>query len=309
MRALTHLPGAPHGVDFADVPEPQPDPSQAVVTVHASSLNFGELAYLAKLIPVGHVLGSDAAGVVKATAADGSGPPRGARVVAFVGSGGWAERVAIATDQLAVVPDGLELADAAALPTAATTALRALRDLGSVLGRRVLVTGASGGVGRFAVQLAARSGAHVVAAVGRPERGAGLLALGASEVVVGLGGVLPVFGVLDNVGGPLLAQAFELLERDGLLQSIGKASLEPSTVDFEAQRLHAIGTRIEAFAAGSHPVGNDLAVLVGLLASGALDPQVGWRGSWQRVHEAADALRERRLTGKAIIEVLADTPR
>ena len=308
MRALTHLPTAPHGVDFADVPEPRPGPSQAVLAVHDSSLNFGELAYLAELKPAGHVPGNDAAGVVEVAAADGSGPPRGARVVAFAGSGGWAERVAVGTDQLAVVPDGLELAAAAVLPTAATTALRALRGLGPVLGRRVLVTGASGGVGRFAVQLAALSGAHVVAAVGRPERGAGLPELGADEVVVGLDGVLPVFGVLDNVGGPMLAHAFALLERDGLLQSIGKASLEPSTVDFEAQRVRATGTRIGAFAAGTHPVGDDLAVLVGLLASGTLDPQIGWRGGWQRVYEAADALRERRLAGKAVIEIPADAP-
>jgi NADPH:quinone reductase len=93
--------------------------------------------------------------------------------------------------------------------------LRALRRLGPVLGRRVLITGASGGVGRFAVQLAARAGAHVVAAVGRPERGAGLAELGAAEVVSGgLARVRdPVCGVIDNVGGQLLADAYALLAR------------------------------------------------------------------------------------------------
>jgi len=106
-----------------------------------------------------------------------------------------------------------------------------------VVGRRVLITGASGGVGRFAVQLAARAGAHVIAAVGSTARGAGLKALGATEVVVGLADVAePVSGVLDNVGGPLLAEAFSLLADGGSLQSIGMASNQPSTIDFEVER-------------------------------------------------------------------------
>ena len=91
----------------------------------------------------------------------------GARVVTFGWAAGWAELRAVDTGELAVLPDGVDHDAAAALPVAGVTALRALRRLGPVLGRRVLITGASGGVGRFAVQLAARAGAHVVAAAGR----------------------------------------------------------------------------------------------------------------------------------------------
>lgn len=306
MRALTHVPTAPHGLAFAEVGEPSPGPAQALVAVHASSINFGELTFMAERRPAGHVPGNDAAGVVLTAAADGSGPPVGTRVVGFAGVGAWAERVAIDTNQLAVLPEDVDAGEAAALPAAATTALRALRGLGPVLGRRVLVTGASGGVGRFAVQLAARAGAHVVAAVGRPERGVGLEELGAAEVVVGLDGVAPVFGVLDNVGGPLLGEAFGLLKRGGLLQSIGHASREPTVVDFEAQRLRVSSTRIEAFGVFTEAFGDDLAILVGLLRAGDLDPQVGWRGDWERVHEAADALRERRLNGKAVLDITSE---
>ncbi|MGI8861045.1 MAG: alcohol dehydrogenase catalytic domain-containing protein, partial [Rubrobacteraceae bacterium] len=159
MRALTHVPTAPHGLAPADVAEPAPGPAQALVEVHASSINFGELTFMAERRPAGHVPGNDAAGVVLTAAADGSGPPAGTRVVGFAGVGAWAERVAIDTDQLAILPDDVDAGEAATLPAAATTALRALRGLGPVLGRRVLVTGASGGVGRFAVQLAAQAGA------------------------------------------------------------------------------------------------------------------------------------------------------
>ncbi|MFX9877847.1 alcohol dehydrogenase, partial [Acinetobacter baumannii] len=82
-------------------------------------------------------------------AADGSGPPAGARVVALVESGGWAERVAVRSHSLAVLPEGVSFEQAACLPVAGVAALRAVRLLGALLGRRVLVSGASGGFGHL----------------------------------------------------------------------------------------------------------------------------------------------------------------
>lgn len=302
MRALVYDPAAPHGLRLGEAPDPVPGPGQALVQVAATSLNFGEVTYLSQNYAPGGVAGWDASGVVVAAAADGSGPEVGTRVVTLGWAGGWAELRAVDTGELAVLPDGVEHGAAAALPVAGVTALRALRRLGPILGRRVLVTGASGGVGRFAVQLAARAGAHVVAAVGRPERGAGLAELGAAEVVAGgLAAVAePVHGVIENVGGSLLADAYGLLAPGGLAVSVGKASLEPTTIDFERVR-HAAG-RIEAFTAGSG-FGPDLAYLASLLAAGELDPQVGWRGGWERAAEAAEALLSRRVAGKAVLDV------
>jgi NADPH:quinone reductase-like Zn-dependent oxidoreductase len=215
-----------------------------------------------------------------------------------------AERRAAHVDDLALVPETLDLGAAAAVPVAGVTALIAVRALGPVLGRRVLVTGASGGVGRMAVQLAARAGAHVIASVGSLERAAGLAELGAAAVVSNLGGVAPVYGVLENVGGELLAQAYALLERDGRLQSIGMASLEPTTIDFERARLRG-GGRIEAFNVFSHggAFGSDLDALLGWAARRELDPQVGWRGSWTRITEGVDALRGRQVRGKVVLDV------
>ena len=309
MRALIYDPEAPSGLRLGRAPEPVALDSQALIEVHAVSLNFGELAYKAEYTPPGAVLGLDAAGIVVQAAADGSGPPPGTRVVSFGWTaGGWAERRAAHTAELAVVPDSVDLGAAAALPAAGVSALRALRRLGSVAGRRVLVTGASGGVGRFAVQLAAQAGAKVIASVGSAARGEGLRELGAYEVVVGLDDVTtPLYGVLDNVGGRQLGQAFALLEDGGCLQSVGMASREPSTIDFERERVKGGRKRIESFVVGDPDLGPafgpDLAYLVELLESNALDPQIGWRGPWERASEAAEALLGRRVSGKAVLDV------
>ena len=112
----------------------------------------------------------------------------------------------------------------------------------------------------------------------------------------------PVYGVLENVGGPLLARSLALVERGGSVQSIGTASREPTTIDFETERRRAGARRVEVFVMGPG-LAADLAYLVSLLEQGALDPQIGWRGSWDRVTDAAGALLERRVRGKAVLDV------
>ncbi|MEV0195044.1 zinc-binding dehydrogenase [Nonomuraea sp. NPDC050691] len=299
MRALTFNPD----LSFAVVPDPVPTPSQALVQVAAFSLNFGEIAFRSADIRPGYVPGWDAAGVVVQAAADGSGPAVGARVVTFGWSGAWAELRAVDTAELAVVPEGVDLGQASALPVAGVTALQAVRRLGPVAGRRVLVTGASGGVGRFAVQLAARAGAHVVASAGSPARAQGLRELGAAEVVIGPENLEGrVYGVLDNVGGRQLAQAFYRLEDDGVAMAIGRAARESTSIDFELAGTRSARGRIENFNVTT-PFGDDLARLVELLATGELVAQVGWRGPWNTAMEAANALLARRVAGKAVLDV------
>jgi NADPH:quinone reductase-like Zn-dependent oxidoreductase len=273
-----------------------------LIAVEATSLNFGELAMRADGSERGAVFGWDAAGVVVRAAADGSGPPAGARVVTFGWDGAWAELRSVDTAELAVVPDSVDLGASSALPVAGVTALQALRRLGSVVGRRVLITGASGGVGRFAIQLAARSGAHVIASVGSLARGEGLSELGATEVVVGIDGVSgKVFGVLDNVGGPQLAKALTLVEEGGSVQWIGRASRTELSLDVTlVEGLN--GCQLEFFLVRT-PFGPHLAYLVDLLSRGELDPQIGWRGSWEYVDEAAYALLDRRVPGKVVLDI------
>jgi NADPH:quinone reductase len=303
MRAVIYDPQARANLRLADVDEPAAAESEAVIQVRATALNFGEVHFIDRMRKPGEVPGWDAAGVVVQAAADGSGPPVGSRVVGFHGAGGWAQRRTVPTENLAILPDSVEFGPAAALPVAGVTALQALRRLGPVVGRRVLITGASGGVGRFAVQLAARAGAHVVAAVGSEARGAGLRDLGAAEVVVGLADITErVFGVLDNVGGQMLAEAFSLVGDGGSAQSIGMASNQPTTIDFEAERLSGAQKSLEPFTVRT-PFGADLGYLVALLAAGEIDPQIGLRSSWNEVSDAATALLDRRVAGKAVLDV------
>src|ERR1700761_2890728 len=131
MKALTFDPNARRGLRFADVAEPQPTAMQALVEVHAISLNFGELTFLEHMHKQGDVPGWDAAGIVVREAADGSGPPRGTRVTTAGWNGAWAERRAVDTSELAPLPDDMDFGVASTLPVAGVTALRALRSLGS----------------------------------------------------------------------------------------------------------------------------------------------------------------------------------
>jgi NADPH2:quinone reductase len=303
MRALIHDPDLPHGLRLGEAPDPRPGPSELLVQLAATSLNFGEVAFLRDHVGAGDVAGWDGAGTVLTPAADGSGPPAGSRVVTFGWAGAWGELRAVDSGELAVLPDGVDFGSAAALPVAGVTALRAVRRLGSVVGRRVLITGASGGVGRFAVQLAARAGANVVASVGSTARAEGLVELGAREIVTDIADVaVPVDFAIDNVGGRLLAELLTHVNPGGSVMSVGMASLEPTTIDFERLRNQVAGVRIEAFVVGPG-FGTDLAYLVSLIESGELEVEIGWRGSWDRVDEAVAALLGRRVRGKAVLEV------
>lgn len=303
MRAIVFDPNAGRNFSFSDVPAPVPEAAdQLLIEVKAISLNSGEVATGDNAEHPGDIPGWDSAGVVLTPAADGSGPPAGTRVVGAGAARAWAQQRLLTSDNVAVIPDSVDFDTAAALPIAGVTALQIVRRLGPVVGRRVLITGASGGVGRLAIQLAARAGAHVIAAVGSPQRGAGLLELGADEVVVGLEGVEPVYGVLEHIGGPLLADALRLLGDGGILIAVGAASEQPTTIDFEAERMTMKRKRIEPFMM-QWPVSADLGYLVELAARGQLDAQVGYRDSWDNLDPAIDALLSRRVAGKVALTV------
>ncbi len=205
MLALVNTPTKQTPVELREVAEPEAAADEAIVAIQAFSLNRGELALL-KGRPEGWRPGQDIAGIVVQPAADGSGPGKGTRVVGLVDNGGWAQRVAVSTARMAVLPDTVSFAAAATLPVAGLTALRTVRLGGALLGRRALITGAAGGVGQFAVQLAALSGAEVTGVVGRAERATGLRERGAAAVITNIQEANGLFDlILESVGGASLA--------------------------------------------------------------------------------------------------------
>ena len=302
IRAVVVDPDAPMGLRLDRVEEPEPGPGQVLIEAHHVSLNRGDLddARSGRVLP-GTVVGRDVAGVVIAAADEG--PVVGTRVVALA-PGAFAQRVVADVDALAVVPDDVDLAAAAALPVAGVAAVQALRagllEI-PIKGARVLITGASGGVGRFAVQLAAYGGAHVIAVISDPARSDELSALGAEETVTDLTQVdAPVDLVLDTVGGPQLVAAWALLAPGGNVQCVGASSGQPAT--FPPDAMVGPAKSLTSFLITA-PVGPDLESLVRLVAAGSLSVPIGWRGPLAKIEEAAAALRERRVAGKAVLDM------
>src|SRR5450755_3754317 len=223
MRAVVNTPGSLAPVELRDVPEPIPGPNEALVAVRAFSLNRGELRSFVNN-EEGWIPGQDISGVVLRAAANGLGPSAGTRIVALTDEFGWAEQVAVPTHRIVPLPDSVSFAQAATLPVAGLTALRCVRLGGALVGRRVMITGAAGGVGTIAIQIAAQSGAHVTAVVGRPERAAGLDHLGARHVAVGIENAPGKFTlILESGGGNSLSEAVRRIEPNGTVVVYGNS--------------------------------------------------------------------------------------
>ena len=288
------------------VPEPTADRDEAVVRVHAISLNRGEVRR-SGMAAAGWRPGWDLAGVVESAAADGQGPAVGTRVVGFLIDGAWAQRVTVPRNALAELPDKVTFSQAATFPVAGLTALQALGKGGPLLGKRVLVTGATGGVGDFAVQLARLAGAHVTASVRRADQVPTVRQLGAHDVVVGdTIAASPKYDVIiESVGGKTLGTALAALQRGGVCVTLGVSRvrghvrrarlLRHRTLD--ALRLLPVHrVRGRAGLGRPAPAGD-------LVAAGQLSPHISLERPWKEIAQVAQDLMARRFPGKAVLIV------
>ena len=286
-HAVVVDPNAPGRLVIAPVADPAPERAEAIVRVRAISLNRGEVRR-AGMAAAGWRPGWDLAGVVDIAAANGSGPRVGARVAGVVLEGAWAERVAVPTNALAELPDKVTFSQAATFPVAGLTAIHALAKGGVLLGRRVLITGATGGVGDFAVQLARLAGAH--------------------DVIVG--DEIPPSPkydlVVDSVGGRTLGTALGALQRAGTCVTLGVSAGAAVTFDarefFVAGRTTLYGLYLFTELL-SEPASVGLRRLAEFVVLGQLAPHVSLERPWTEIAQVAQDLMARRFHGKAVLTV------
>jgi NADPH2:quinone reductase len=279
MEAVVSTPGGERWAELREVPEPEPGPDELLVQVHAAGINRGELMLMQ--MRENFRPGQEIAGVVA------DGPRKGERVVGLADWHGWAQHATVPEHRTVTLPDGIDFATAAALPMAGNTALNLIRLSGDVLGRNVSVTGASGGVGVIATQLAQLAGANVTATSAVAEDSPD------GQHVI-----------LESVGGTSLDQALAKVALGGLILVFGNSSKEPSTIDFR-RFAGRDRVRVQSFFSAhyEHLAADNLRTLLGLVADGRLKVEVGLETPLAAANDAFDALDQRRFRGKAVLRV------
>jgi NADPH:quinone reductase len=307
IRAVVVDPAVPERLVIREVEPPVALPTEAIVRVAAISLNRGEVRR-AQSAAAGWRPGWDLAGTIETAASDGSGFVVGTRVVGFLAGGAWAELVAVPTQAIAALPDAVSFAAAATLPVAGLTALLALERGGSLLDRSVLITGASGGVGYFACQLAAQAGAIVTAQVRRAELIDFVKTAHAHQVIVGSGfdRYAPYDLVLDSVGGDVLPAVLAQLAPDGNCVIFGTTA--GANITFNAAQFYGKGgLNLYGFILfhelKKQPAATGLARLVKLVADGVLVPHIDVEAPWSEIAQIAQQLTDRQFLGKAVLHL------
>jgi NADPH2:quinone reductase len=264
MRGVRiHAYGSPECLVYEQLSDPSPGKDEVVVDVMAAGVNPADYKYrsgqLAAVSPksLPFVPGMDIAGTISAVGAQVSGFSPGDRVLAMLylmGNGGYAERVAVPAAWCATLPAELNFATAAALPTPATTASEWIDcDLQIERGQRILVTGATGAVGRIACYAAQRRGARVTAAVRRQQLSDVRYA---DDVVVlneSITSLRQAFdGIADTIGGATASALLSTLRPGGILSTIATDPIENPGIPDVTTRFfgnHADAARLATLAA------------------------------------------------------------
>ena len=307
-------------MEIADLPSPEAAAGRSLVRVEAAALNFSDLLMIRGQYQVRPDLpftpGQEVAGTV-VEPAPGSGFKAGDRTASKVFWGGFAELVAVPDEMMIPIPDGMDAAEAAALPVVYTTAWIALHHRAALQqGETVLVHSAAGGVGHAAVQIAAAAGARVLATAGGPEKLALARAAGAAdafdyrtddwlEAVKRETGGDGADVILDPVGGEVATHSLRCIAWGGRLLIIGFASgdiPELSAARLLIKNAAALGVY------WSHErdlplVRRATDAILTLYADGKIKPLVGARYRFEDAPQALADLDHRKTTGKVILEI------
>lgn len=310
------------GLRLAELPTPEPAEGQVRIRVRAAALNAYDWhlyrgdPFLARMAfglrrPRPRVVGIDAAGEVEAIGAGVSAFVVGDRVAGVVDTGTFAEQIVADAGLLAAIPDGMDVVTAAALPGAGLTALQGLRGAGIREGMRVLVIGASGGVGHYAVQLARALGAARVVAVTSGRNARMLADLGVDRVIDYTRERVTDAGerfdlVFDTVGTTSLRRLTRVMERDAVYAPAGGVGggwlLGPAWAIYSSipaswflpQRVTPVS---------STPTGAETADLFALAASGAVRPVIERVHPLEEYAQALAHLESKRVAGKLVLEL------
>lgn len=295
--------GGPEVIRPGERPDPEPEAGEVVVAIRAASVNPADLAarsmgnrYLPDL-KLPFVPGWDLAGEVRSVGRGVEGYEPGQRVCGMIPFGpiggrvgSYAEEAAVKPEWLAPLPDNVGFAEGATLPLNSLTAYQALSHFHLPSGSRLLITGASGGVGGYAVSLALRMGLHVVAVAGRNDE-AWVRTLGAHDVLArdaDLGAIATVDGVLDAVPvGP--ARSTPAL-RDG---GTAVFTRPPQPPDSDRVRYETVHVRTDP---------GVLREMAGLLGAGVLQTRVARELPLAEAAEAHRLVEAGGLAGKVVLE-------
>jgi NADPH:quinone reductase-like Zn-dependent oxidoreductase len=312
IRAVVVDPSSNDRLALRPVELPPAAPGDVTVRVTAISLNRGEVNRALNQSEAGARPGWDFVGVIDEAAGDGSGPPVGTRVVGMLPMGAWAERIRAPSHAVAALPAGVSDAQAATLPVAGLTALHALRQGGLLLGRKVLVDGATGGVGHLAVQLAATSGGEVYGHVRRAEQKA-LIAEWCGDRVIVAGDLRaaassgPYHLILDSIGGSALAAALTMLQPNGTCVHFGVSQGPTTTLEsgtfFRQGGVRLYGLILFHELRQVEPAGQGLAILAREVELGRLRPHISVEAPWTEIGGIARRLLTREFAGKAVLHV------
>lgn len=269
MRAVTQsAPGGPETLAVTDLPDPVPGPGEVLLDVAATAVNRADLLQRQGFYPpppgASDIIGLECSGTVTALGEGVTQWAVGDQVCALLAGGGYASRVVVPAGQVMPVPDGVDLVSAAALPEVACTVWSNVFMIAGLRpGDVFLVHGGGGGIGTFAIQLAAASGARVFTTAGSADKLARCRELGAEvginyreedfvEVVRAKTGGAGADVVLDNMGAKYLARNVDVLADEGRLVVIGMQG--GTRAELDLGRLLAKRGAVIATALRSRPV-------------------------------------------------------